>query len=114
MSKLNPSEHLERIRQARDSEEPSTETVDIFTCPIDGCSRTVIGAPGHLRNHVQQTEDAYNRFKLLNEELEIEFDEEAYHAGWGPGHKETEERDENWSIYHPGDPWGPGALNVES
>lgn len=26
----------------------------------------------------------------------------------GPGLQETEERDESWSSYEPGDPWGPG------
>jgi len=114
MSKTNPSEHLERIRQARDSEESSTETAETFTCPIDGCNRTVIGSPGHLRNHVSQSSDIGHRHRTLNDSLEIEFDEEAYHAEWGPGISEDDD-ERRESIYDGYEGvWGPGAPKVNS
>jgi len=99
-------QELKRIRQAR--EEMDSTEMETFTCPIEGCNRTVIGSSGHLRNHVSQSSDIRHRFRSLNEDLEIEFDEEAYHAGWGPGLlKDSEEEQE--SIYELGDPWGPGV-----
>lgn len=84
MSTIDARKDLERIRQAQESEEPSTETAETFTCPIEGCNRTVVGSPKHLRSHVRQAGDDAHRFRTLNEELELEFDEEAYHARWGP------------------------------
>lgn len=111
MSLSEARQDLKRIQQVRDRQ-ASTEIAETFICPIEGCNRTVIGSPGHLRNHVRQTEDASHRFKSLNEELEIEFDDEAYHAHWGPGLR-GEERDEDGSIYEPGDPWGPGVPESE-
>ncbi|MFC7194021.1 hypothetical protein ACFQL4_04105 [Halosimplex aquaticum] len=35
---------LERIRKARDGEVDSTDSPETFTCPIEGCSRIVIGS----------------------------------------------------------------------
>lgn len=87
MSKTNPSDDLERIRQVRNGQDKPTETADIFTCPIDGCSRTVIGSPEHLRSHAAQAEDDAHRFMTLNADLELEFDEETYHSAWGPGQR---------------------------
>lgn len=109
MSLTDAKQDIERIRRVREKPvEPSEESeVEVFTCPIEGCNRTVIGSPGHLRNHVSQSSDIRHRFRTLNGELEIEFDEEAYHAEWGPGLSEDDD-EERESIYEPGDPWGPG------
>lgn len=82
MSRSEPSRDLERIREARDAGE-SSETVETYTCPIDGCSRTVIGEPANLRHHVKQSKDDAHRFRTLNEDLEI-----VVHwrrMDWGPG-----------------------------
>lgn len=83
MSTIDARQELERIRTARDDGEPSTEPAETFTCPIDGCSRTVVGSPKHLRSHVRQAGDAAHRFRTLNEKLEIETKWSA--MNWGPG-----------------------------
>lgn len=88
-TQVTAKQDLERIRQARDGDaddvRDETEPAETFTCPIEGCSRTVVGSAKHLRSHVRQAGDDTHRFRTLNEELELEFDEEAYHAAWGPG-----------------------------
>lgn len=114
MSLANAKQDIEQIRRVREepaepSEESETET---FTCPIEGCNRTVIGSPGHLRNHVSQSSDIGHQFRTLNENLEIEFNEGKYHASWGPGLSKDDEEDRE-SIYEPGDPWGPGIPWIE-
>lgn len=108
MSLAEAKQDIERIRKAREEPTESSEEVEIFTCPIEGCSRTVVGSPGHLRNHVSQSSDMGHRFRSLNEELEIEFDEEEYHVIWDPGLSKDNEK-ERESIYELGDPWGPGT-----
>lgn len=83
MNSPEPSEHIEQIRDTRDDR--SESEVQIFVCPIEDCSRTTVGSPRDLRSHVRQAGDDAHRFRTLNEELAIEFDEEAYHDSWGPG-----------------------------
>lgn len=108
MSQTDPAEDLERIRRARDQGEDTNDSPDVFTCPIEGCSRTVIDDPSSLRSHVRQAGDDAHRFRTLNEDLNIEVDEEQYHATWGPGAQE-QAPSEPKSIYEPDDPWGPGV-----
>lgn len=79
----------------------------VYRCPINGCNRTTIDDPSGLRSHVRQAGDDAHRFRTLNEELEFEFDEEAYHSTWGPGPRDAELGSQD-SIYEPDDPWGPG------
>lgn len=103
MSTIDAQQDLERIRQARDDDDDGSDESDspkVHTCPIDGCSRTVVGNPAHLRSHVRQAGDDAHRGITLNEDLEIE-------ESWGPGVPE-DTADEIESIYKPGDPWGPG------
>lgn len=103
---------LERIRKAREGSDESTDSPDTFTCPIEGCSRTVIGSPDALRSHVRQSGEESHRHRRLDDALKIEFDEEAYHAEWGPQLPEDgDERRE--SIYEPDDLWGPGVPESE-
>ena len=112
MSQTDPAEDLERIRRARDSEDTISDSPEVYTCPIEGCSRTVIDDPSSLRSHVRQAGNDAHRFRTLNEDLDIELDEEAYHATWGPGMREQIPTEPE-SIYEPGDPWGPGAPKSE-
>jgi|GEM_PF-2614832 len=105
---VNARQDINRIRQARAGDNGSTDSPEVHTCPIDGCSRTVIGESGHLMNHVQQSSDDAHRYQTLTENLEVEFNEEAYHNDWGPGIREPE-LDETQSIYDDYDGlWGPG------
>lgn len=88
MSTPDPADDVDRIRQARDDR--AEDEPEVFVCPVDGCSRTVIGNPGDLRNHVRQAEDDAHRHRSMNEDLEVEFDEESYHAMWGPGDRDDQ------------------------
>ena len=114
MSKTDPAEDIERIRRIRDeASEPEVETqVEMYVCPVEGCSRTVIGSPDALRSHVRQSGEESHRHRTLNEALEIEFEEEAYHADWGPGlSQDGDERQESIYTDYEG-AWGPGAPTV--
>jgi len=103
---------LERIRKAREGGDETTDSPETFTCPIEGCSRTVIGSPDALRSHVRQSGEESHRHRRLNDALKIEFDEEGYHAEWGPQLPEDgAERRE--SIYEPDDLWRPGVPESE-
>lgn len=52
---IDAQDDLAKIRRPRDgSTEESDDAPEIFTCPIEGCSRTMIDDPGALRNHVIQ------------------------------------------------------------
>lgn len=104
MSRPEPADDIDRIRQARNDRSEPEETPEVYRCPIDGCSRTVIGDPSDLRHHVRQSEAEGHRHRSLDAELEIEFDEASYHAMFGPGVSSRLA-----SIYDPGDPWGPGV-----
>lgn len=104
---------LERIRKAREGSDETTESPETFTCPIEGCSRTVIGSPDALRSHVRQSGEGSHRHRTLDADLEIEFDEEAYHATWGPGLREGSEEPDSIYAGYEGE-WGPGAPTVES
>lgn len=103
---------IKRVQQVREENTKPTEEAELYRCPIEGCSRTVIGEPSSLRSHVRQTGDDAHRFRTLNEDLDLEFDEEAYHATWGPGAQE-QAPSEPESIYEPDDPWGPGLPAVK-
>ncbi|WP_158055324.1 bifunctional DNA primase/polymerase [Halorussus halophilus] len=110
MSKSESHNKLKQIRQARDGDESSTEGPEVYTCPIDGCSRTVVGEPGHLMNHVNQASDDAHRHRTLNEDLEV-----VVHWGemnWGPGipaFDSLPSTDEKVSVCEKDDLWGPGA-----
>lgn len=75
---------LQRIREARDGDGLSQGAeVELYTCPIDGCSRTVVGEKANLRHHVKQSKDDAHRYRTLNQELQV-----VVHWGqmdWGPG-----------------------------
>jgi len=114
MNANDPAEDIERIRRARegDSESSDESEVEIYVCPIEDCSRTVIGDRTHLMNHVRQSDEESHRHRRLNDALKIEFDEEAYHAEWGP--QLPEDGDEGReSIYEPDDLWRPGVPESE-
>lgn len=85
MSKTDPSDDIDRTRRARDDRTEPDEAPELYRCPIDGCSRTIIGNPGDLRNHVRQSEVPSHQHRTLTDDLEIELDEESYHSMWGPG-----------------------------
>ncbi|MDS0280927.1 hypothetical protein [Haloarcula onubensis] len=103
---------LERIRKAREGSDETTDSPETFTCPIEGCSRTVIGSPDALRSHVRQSGKESHRHRSLNDALKIEFDEEGYHAEWGPQLPEDGDGRRE-SIYEPDDLWGPGVPESE-
>ena len=104
---------LDRIRQLKEDQPESTDGPEVYRCPIDGCNRTVIDNPSGLRSHVRQSGDAAHEGKILTENLEVEIDEESYHANWGPGVRENSPPEQE-SIYaeYEGE-WGPGALKSE-
>ena len=81
---IDAQDDLAKIRRARDglTEEPD-DAPEILTCPIEGCSRTIIDDPGALRNHVTQESDEEHRHRTLDEDLEVVdlWDE----MDWGPG-----------------------------
>lgn len=109
MDTSEAKQDLERIREAREGSEEMTDAPETFTCPIEGCTRMVIGSPDALRSHVRQSGEESHRHRALNSALKIEFDEGAYHAEWGPGLPEDGD-DRRESIYddYRGE-WGPGA-----
>ncbi|SFS65936.1 hypothetical protein [Halostagnicola kamekurae] len=113
MSETENQDKLERIRKAREGEENSTDPPDTFTCPIEGCSRTVIGSPDALRSHVRQSGEESHRHRTLDSALKTELDEVAYHAEWGPGLREGSEEPDSIYADYEGD-WVPGAPTVES
>jgi len=78
------SKKLEQIRKARQGNDRSDYEPDVYRCPIDGCDRVVIDDPGSLRHHVRQSSDRAHQHRRLNEDLEVELDEVAYHQTWGP------------------------------
>jgi len=111
MSKTDPAEDIERIRQVREGRSDSDEEsqVEMYICPIEGCSRTIIGSPDALRSHVRQSGKQSHHHRTLNEALEVKFDEQAYHSVWGPGHSQDgDERQESIYEDYRGE-WGPGA-----
>lgn len=71
MSSTESRDKLERIRQAKNGEEDTGDGPEIFTCPVEGCSRVVIDNPGNLRNHVRQEVDDAHRGLRLNPSLEL-------------------------------------------
>lgn len=85
MSLADAKQDIERIRRAREEPaEPSEESeIEIFTCPIEGCNRTVVGEPANLRHHVQHSGEPSHRFRTLNEDLEIVVHWDR--MNWGPG-----------------------------
>jgi len=85
MSLADAKQDIERIRRAREEPAESSEEseVEIFTCPIEGCNRTVVGEPANLRHHVQHSGEQSHRFRTLNEDLEIVVHWDR--MDWGPG-----------------------------
>jgi len=73
-------DELERIRQVRDGESSGESETEILVCPVEGCSRTVVGEPANLIHHVRQSGDDSHRFKRLTEDLEVVINREEYHA----------------------------------
>jgi|GEM_PF-3240438 len=71
MSSTENRDKLERIRRAKNGEEDIGAAPEIFTCPVEGCSRVVIDNPGDLRNHVRQEVDGAHRGLRLNPALEL-------------------------------------------
>lgn len=94
MSSTESRDKLERIRQAREGDDASTDGPEVFTCPVEGCTRTVIGNLTALRSHVQQSNDDGHQYRVLNDDLEIEIDEEAYHSQWHSGYATDSESTE--------------------
>ena len=81
---IDAQNDLAKIRRARDgsTEEPE-DAPEIFTCPIEGCSRTMIDDAGALRNHVTQESDEAHRHRTLDENLEVVVQWETMNWGWG-------------------------------
>lgn len=71
MSSTESRDKLERIRQAREGDNASSDGPEIFTCPVEGCTRTVVGNPTALRSHVHQSNDADHRGLKLDSSLEL-------------------------------------------
>lgn len=61
----------EQNRQAREGDDDSTDNLNVYRCPIEGCSRTVLDNPGDLRNHVTQSNDHNHRQRTLDEDLQV-------------------------------------------
>lgn len=85
---MTKTDVFERIERAQ-NHEPS-ETPPILECPVEGCSRVVVGRASDLRHHVRQASDPLHHRLQLSEDLELE---------WRDGHE---------SVYQPDDPWRPG------
>lgn len=86
MKQTDPSVDIDRIRRAREQKTDSNDGGDspeVFTCPIEGCSRTVIDDASNLRSHVRQAGDDAHRHRTLTEDLEIVAHWERME--WGPG-----------------------------
>lgn len=115
-TRMNSSEakrDIERVRQVRAENTEPTEEPELHRCPIEGCTRIVIDNPSGLRSHVRQAGDGAHEGRILTENLEVEVDEESYHANWGPGVRDGPPPEQE-SIYaeYEGE-WGPGALKSE-
>lgn len=67
-----PSDGLVRIRRGGDVDRESIDSPEAYTCPVEGCNRTVLGKPGHLRNHVRQSTDDAHRGLTLTPSLELQ------------------------------------------
>lgn len=86
MSTRDAKRDLARIRRAREQTAESNNVSDepnVYRCPIDGCSRTIIADPTDLRSHVRNAGDDDHRFRTLSEDLEIVVHWEQ--MNWGPG-----------------------------
>ncbi|MDG5821925.1 hypothetical protein [Natronococcus sp. A-GB7] len=72
MSTTSPKQDLDRIRKVRDRKGDSSEEiqVEVLTCPIKDCSRTIIDDPRDLRSHVREAGGDHEGLSL-NENLEI-------------------------------------------
>ncbi|ELZ06793.1 hypothetical protein [Natrialba aegyptia] len=89
MSSPDPADDLERIRQAREGDDSSDGLdVEVFICPVQGCSRTIIGDSANLRHHVRQESDDDHAGFELTEDLELVKRWEQME--WGPGALESE------------------------
>jgi hypothetical protein len=113
MNASDPAEDIERIRRTREGKSESSDEseVEIYVCPIEDCSRTVIGDRTHLMNHVRQAGDDAHDGLELNTDLEIveqSEPEDDYHSQWGPGLREDSDEQESIYVGYEGD-WGPGA-----
>jgi hypothetical protein len=64
-------EDLERIRQAREGDDDSSDGPEIFTCPVEGCTRTVVGNLTALQSHVCQSNDDAHKGLRLDESLNL-------------------------------------------
>lgn len=114
MSKTESRNKLKQIRQAREDDDGSTDGLKVYTCPIEGCSRTVLGDPGHLMNHVSQSSDDIHQYRTLNEDLEIVVHWEE--MDWGPGTPAFDSppsTDGTESVDEHDDRWGPGVPKSE-
>lgn len=78
---------LERIREAREGPDEPTAEPEVFRCPIEGCSRTIIADPTDLRSHVRNAGDDDHRYRTLSEDMEVVVQWEQ--MNWGPGAPET-------------------------
>lgn len=86
MSTIDAKRDLERLRRAREQKTDSNDRgdgPDVYRCPVEGCSRTVIDTPHDLQSHVRQAGDELHRHKRLTENLTIETAWEQ--MDWGPG-----------------------------
>lgn len=130
MSTTEVQRDLKRIRRLREgtNSDSITPEVEIFTCPVEGCFRTVVGNPGDLKNHVSQVGDDAHEGLRLNDDLELVevtgssvndftgrgYDVEEYTSTWGPGIRGDEPREDDWSMYDDYEgTWGPGVPETE-
>lgn len=113
MSTTEARQDLDRIRRARAGNDGPTDGPEILVCPIDGCNRTIINDVAGLRSHVRESVDDDHRFKILNEDLQVEIDETAYHSAWEPGGRDEYDDSGIRSAYDPEDVWRPGVPVIE-
>jgi len=83
MSKTEGRNKLKQIRQAREETDKSKDGPEVYQCPVDGCNRTIVGEPGHLRNHVSQSNDNAHQYRTLDESLDVVVHWAEMDWGWG-------------------------------
>lgn len=115
MSLSDPSDDLDRIRSAREGDDDSSNGPEIYRCPVEGCSRIVVGDRVSLFSHVAQSSDDDHSGLELNDELEI------VEKGESDSSSDSSKEDDDPTVDEPESPdeperviWGPGDERASS
>ncbi|WP_394739611.1 hypothetical protein [Natronococcus roseus] len=114
MSLIDPSEDLNRIREAREGDDDSSSPT-IYRCPIDECGRVVVNDRVGLFSHVAQSSDDAHSGLELNDDLEVVERDESDSSS------DSSEKDDGDTIDSPESPesperavWGPSSEGASS